>query len=162
VSRPTLGPTQSPVQSVPGLFSQWHSGWGIKLATRLVPRLRRHGSIPPFPHAYSWCGARVQLYIYMQSGVVISCSPSSPQSFMVSGPVRTHDRISVRSKATCVLKLGLLFDERTGDCHCCRAGGIYTHKYIYIYTHTHTHTFDFSSTSPDKILRSDNHKLEPE
>jgi hypothetical protein len=54
VSRPTLGPTQSPIQWVPGALSLGGGGlsdWGMKLTTHLhlMPKLRIGGAIPPLP-----------------------------------------------------------------------------------------------------------------
>jgi len=61
VSRPALGPTQPPIQWVPGILSRGYSGRGVKLTTHLhlVLRLRMRGAIPPLPHMsqclMAWC-----------------------------------------------------------------------------------------------------------
>jgi hypothetical protein len=54
--RPALGPTQPPIQWVPGALSRGQSGRGVKLITHLqiVPRSRKCGSIHPLPHTPSW------------------------------------------------------------------------------------------------------------
>jgi hypothetical protein len=50
LSRPILGPTQPPIQWVPGVLSPGQSGRVEKLTThlQLVPRSRTFGSIYPF------------------------------------------------------------------------------------------------------------------
>jgi hypothetical protein len=50
-SRTALGPTQSPIQGVAGLFPWGLSGRGVKLTTHLhlVTRSRMRGAIPPLP-----------------------------------------------------------------------------------------------------------------
>jgi hypothetical protein len=44
-----VGPTQPPIQWIPGFFSRGLSGRSVKLTTHLnlVPRLRIHGATPP-------------------------------------------------------------------------------------------------------------------
>jgi hypothetical protein len=51
LSSPTLGPTQSSIQWVPGALSRGQSGWGVKLTTylQLVPRSRKCGFVHPLP-----------------------------------------------------------------------------------------------------------------
>jgi hypothetical protein len=53
------GPTQPPIQWVPGALSPGQSGWGVKLTThlQLVPRSRKCGSVRPLPHTPSCCSA---------------------------------------------------------------------------------------------------------
>jgi hypothetical protein len=57
-SRPVLGPTQPPIQWVPGALSP-----GVKQPgpeddhSQLVPRSRIRGSIRPLPHTSSWHSA---------------------------------------------------------------------------------------------------------
>jgi len=52
-SRPALGSTQPPVQSVPRVLAP-----GVKLTTRLhlAPMLRMRGAIPQPSHMFSWSG----------------------------------------------------------------------------------------------------------
>jgi hypothetical protein len=47
----SLGPTQPPIQRVPGFFSGGISGWDVKLTTHIcvVPRLRMSGGAPLLP-----------------------------------------------------------------------------------------------------------------
>jgi len=47
VSRPALGPTQPPIQVVPGALTP-----GVRLTSHihLVPRLRMRGAVPALPH----------------------------------------------------------------------------------------------------------------
>lgn len=47
-------------------------------------------------------------------GPVNCCWLSPAESFLVSGPVGTHDQIFISSKTVCVWKCGLLFDNRRG------------------------------------------------
>jgi hypothetical protein len=56
-SRPTLRPTQPPIQRVSGALSL-----GVKLTTHLylVPRSRMRGAIPRLPHTPSWRGAQLK------------------------------------------------------------------------------------------------------
>jgi hypothetical protein len=57
VSKPAQGPTQPPVQWVPGVLSPGvKCGRGVTLTTHphLVPRSRVVGAIPPPPQAPSW------------------------------------------------------------------------------------------------------------
>jgi hypothetical protein len=56
--RPVLGPTQPPIQWVPKTLSP-ESGRDLMLTThlKLVPRLRKCGSIHPLPHTPSWRSA---------------------------------------------------------------------------------------------------------
>jgi hypothetical protein len=71
--RPTLQPTQHPIQLVPGLFSRQKSGRDEKLIThlQLVPRLRIPGAVPPFSHTSSWLGAQLhtQTHVAVTIGV---------------------------------------------------------------------------------------------
>jgi hypothetical protein len=53
-SRPSLGPTQSPIRWVTGSLSP-----GVKRSVYLVPRLRMRGAIPLLPHTSSWRGVRL-------------------------------------------------------------------------------------------------------
>lgn len=50
-SRPVLGPTQPPVQRVPGCFRVWVYGRGMTVATEfhLVFRLKMSGAVPLLP-----------------------------------------------------------------------------------------------------------------
>jgi hypothetical protein len=59
VFQTSSGPTQLPIQWVPGLFPQGYSGRGMKLTTclQLVPRSRKCGSINSLPHTPSWSSA---------------------------------------------------------------------------------------------------------
>jgi hypothetical protein len=59
---------------------------------------------------------QIQLSIldWLKSSPVNCCWPSPAQSFLVSGPIGTHDRIFVLSRLTRVLKWDLFFDESTG------------------------------------------------
>jgi hypothetical protein len=50
--------------------------------------------------------------VFLQSSKFMLVSPA--QSFLVSGPVGTHDHIFVLPQILRVLKWGLLFDERRG------------------------------------------------
>jgi hypothetical protein len=61
-SRPGLGPTQPPIQGVPGGSFPGGKVAGVKLTTHLplVPMSRRRGAIPPLPNTPSWCGARLK------------------------------------------------------------------------------------------------------
>jgi hypothetical protein len=54
-SRPTLGPTEPPIQFYQRLFPSEKSGRGLKLTNHLhrVPRLRMREAIPPLPHTSS-------------------------------------------------------------------------------------------------------------
>jgi hypothetical protein len=68
LSKPTLGPTQPPIQWVPGSFFRG----GLKLTTRilLVLRSRKCGTIHPVPHMPSWHCAQLvkhtgQFYLYL-------------------------------------------------------------------------------------------------
>jgi hypothetical protein len=58
-SRPALGPTQPPIEWVPGVLSQGVKRGGVKLTThlQLVPRSRKCGSIHQLLHMPSWRSA---------------------------------------------------------------------------------------------------------
>jgi hypothetical protein len=49
MSRPALGPTQPPVQWVPGLSQGIESGQGVVLTTLLLPRSQQSTAIPVPP-----------------------------------------------------------------------------------------------------------------
>jgi hypothetical protein len=51
---------------------------------------------------------------FVQSSPVNSCWSSPAQSFLVSGPVGTHDHIFVFSRLLSVLKWGYLLEEKRG------------------------------------------------
>jgi hypothetical protein len=52
-SRPVLGPTEPPIQYVPGAISPEREADN----SQLVPRSRKRGSIHPLPHPFSWRSA---------------------------------------------------------------------------------------------------------
>jgi hypothetical protein len=55
-SRPTLGPTQAPIQCVPVSLSRRYSGRSVKL-TSFCSKVKNGGAIPPFPYMSTWRGA---------------------------------------------------------------------------------------------------------
>jgi hypothetical protein len=61
-SRPALGPTQTPIQWVPGALSPKVKRPGV-LTIHLQPvsRLGMRGAIPPLPHPFSRCGAQLSI-----------------------------------------------------------------------------------------------------
>jgi hypothetical protein len=58
-SRMALGPTQPPIQWVPGALSLGYRGRDVKLTTHLhlVQRPKMRGVMPPLPNTSSWRGA---------------------------------------------------------------------------------------------------------
>jgi hypothetical protein len=68
-SRPTLGPTQPPIQWVAGVLSLGVKRPGVKLTTHLnlVPRSRMRGAIPPLPQyaCVAWCSVKAQGQLYL-------------------------------------------------------------------------------------------------
>ena len=76
--RPVLGPTQPPVQWVPGVSRGW-SGWGVEFTTQthLAPRLKKeyYTSIPPFDLRGLFEG---ELYLYQISYGVAPYSRGPP------------------------------------------------------------------------------------
>jgi hypothetical protein len=61
-SKPALGPTQPPIQWVPGAISLVVKRGGVRLTThlQLVPRPRMCGAIPPLSNTPSRRGAKVK------------------------------------------------------------------------------------------------------
>jgi hypothetical protein len=79
-SRPDLGPTQTPIQSVPGALSLGLKRLGVKLTThlQLVMRSRKCESTYPLPHTPSWRNVVFLLLFYffiIVSGVRLIVSP---------------------------------------------------------------------------------------
>jgi hypothetical protein len=58
-SRPALGPTQPPIQWVPGALSTGVKRLGRELTSHnhVVPRSRKSEAVPPLPHTSSWHSA---------------------------------------------------------------------------------------------------------
>jgi hypothetical protein len=68
LSRPALGPTQRPVQSVPVLFHVGKAGGDVGLATPSPPRVEAHERVELYLYSASWALRacyRVNLYLYL-------------------------------------------------------------------------------------------------
>jgi hypothetical protein len=58
-STPALGPTQSPIQWVPGALSPGVKRPEVKDGHSPLPsaEVKNGGAVPPRPHMFSWCSA---------------------------------------------------------------------------------------------------------
>jgi hypothetical protein len=79
VSKPAVGPTQPPIQRVPGALSLRVKQPGMKLTIHLhlAPRSRMRGAIHPLPqYAFIWClGKAHGLYLFTyRNGIKVKLS----------------------------------------------------------------------------------------
>jgi hypothetical protein len=111
-SRPALGPTQPPIQWVPGALSP-----GVKPTThlQLVPRSRKCGCIHPLPYTSSWRSA----YIRWAQGQLYFCySVIEVQMFKNGSKLWVPGTQSYTSNVTMVLTYGAV-SRKPNVCLCC-------------------------------------------